>query len=217
MKLTNDIFSIYRDLKPENVLFFEKLGIVKLTDFGFSNKFCPGQKLETSCGSLAYSAPEILLGDSYDAPAVGMSRTKKLLMLSSLISMLNLFFFRNLFLDVWSLGVILYMLVCGHPPFQEANDSETLTMIMDCKYTTPAHVSADCRNLIARMLLREPERRATLAEIAMDVWLTPDGSEHVPEYLVPLVSRQQVSDDDHALIIQKIINGNIATKEEILE
>lgn len=62
----------YRDLKPENVVFFEKLDVVKLTDFGFSNKFCPGQKLETSCGSLAYSAPEILLGDSYDAPAVGM-------------------------------------------------------------------------------------------------------------------------------------------------
>lgn len=62
---------VHRDLKPENVVFFEKLGIVKLTDFGFSNKFCPGQKLETSCGSLAYSAPEILLGDSYDAPAVG--------------------------------------------------------------------------------------------------------------------------------------------------
>jgi len=55
------------------VVFFEKLGLVKLTDFGFSNKFLPGQKLETFCGSLAYSAPEILLGDSYDAPAVGMS------------------------------------------------------------------------------------------------------------------------------------------------
>lgn len=65
------LFHLNSDLKPENVLFFEKLGIVKLTDFGFSNKFCPGQKLETSCGSLAYSAPEILLGDSYDAPAVG--------------------------------------------------------------------------------------------------------------------------------------------------
>lgn len=62
---------VHRDLKPENVVFFEKLGMVKLTDFGFSNKFCPGQKLETSCGSLAYSAPEILLGDSYDAPKVG--------------------------------------------------------------------------------------------------------------------------------------------------
>ena len=64
---------VHRDLKPENVVFFEKLGMVKLTDFGFSNKFNPGQNLLTSCGSLAYSAPEILLGDAYDAPAVGES------------------------------------------------------------------------------------------------------------------------------------------------
>lgn len=67
---------VHRDLKPENVVFFEKQGLVKLTDFGFSNKFQPGKKLTTSCGSLAYSAPEILLGDEYDAPAVGMQNTK---------------------------------------------------------------------------------------------------------------------------------------------
>lgn len=67
----HDLHVVHRDLKPENVIFFEKLGIVKLTDFGFSNRFEPDTKLDTSCGSLAYSAPEILLGDSYDAPAVG--------------------------------------------------------------------------------------------------------------------------------------------------
>ncbi|XP_058453645.1 uncharacterized protein LOC131431782 [Malaya genurostris] len=179
---------VHRDLKPENVVFFEKLGVVKLTDFGFSNKFCPGQKLETSCGSLAYSAPEILLGDSYDAPAV----------------------------DVWSLGVILFMLVCGHPPFQEANDSETLTMIMDCKYTMPDHVSGGCRRLIGTMLVREPDKRATLQQIAQDSWLLEGSTDETPEYL-PLVSREQVSEEDHSLIIQKMINGKIATKEEILE
>ncbi|XP_026280267.1 SNF-related serine/threonine-protein kinase isoform X1 [Frankliniella occidentalis] len=180
---------VHRDLKPENVVFFETLGIVKLTDFGFSNRFCPGQKLETSCGSLAYSAPEILLGDSYDAPAV----------------------------DVWSLGVILYMLVCGQAPFQEANDSETLTMIMDCKYTIPVHVSDNCKRLISRMLVREPDKRATLEEISHDAWLAMDEASEPQSELLPLVSREQVSDDDHAVIIQKMANGNIATKEEIIE
>lgn len=62
---------VHRDLKPENVIFFKSLDVAKLTDFGFSNSFSPGEKLSTSCGSLAYSAPEILLGDSYEPPAVG--------------------------------------------------------------------------------------------------------------------------------------------------
>ena len=65
------LYVVHRDLKPENVIFFKKYDVAKLTDFGFSNKFMPGTKLQTACGSLAYSAPEILLGDSYDAPAVG--------------------------------------------------------------------------------------------------------------------------------------------------
>ncbi|KAM9701178.1 SNF-related serine/threonine-protein kinase-like, partial [Menidia menidia] len=62
---------VHRDLKPENVVFFPQQGAVKLTDFGFSNLFQPGRLLQTSCGSLAYSAPEILLGEEYHAPAVG--------------------------------------------------------------------------------------------------------------------------------------------------
>ncbi|SPP74668.1 SNF-related serine/threonine-protein kinase [Drosophila guanche] len=182
---------VHRDLKPENVVFFEKLGLVKLTDFGFSNKFSPGQKLETFCGSLAYSAPEILLGDSYDAPAV----------------------------DIWSLGVILYMLVVGQAPFEKANDSETLTMIMDCKYTVPAHVSAECRTLIASMLVRDPKKRATVEELASSDWLKaidePDSTS--TEHFLPLVSREQLSEEDHDFIIQKIINGNIASEEEIVQ
>ncbi|KAF9803102.1 hypothetical protein SFRURICE_012347 [Spodoptera frugiperda] len=180
---------VHRDLKPENVVFFEKLGVVKLTDFGFSNKFCPGQKLETSCGSLAYSAPEILLGDSYDAPAV----------------------------DVWSLGVILYMLVCGQAPFQEANDSETLTMIMDCKYTIPLHISNSCKRLIGRMLVREPEKRATLSEIATDPWVTAGEGVTVEDFDTPLVAKEQLSEDDRTAIVQRMVNGTIASKEQILE
>ncbi|XP_055955475.1 SNF-related serine/threonine-protein kinase-like isoform X4 [Patella vulgata] len=182
---------VHRDLKPENVVFFEKLGIVKLTDFGFSNMFNPGKQLETSCGSLAYSAPEILLGDAYDAPAV----------------------------DVWSLGVILFMLVCGTPPFQEANDSETLTMIMDCKYKVPSSISTACQQLISRMLIREPSKRANLGEILNNPWLAY-GLEYGVDYMpsnVPLISREHISDEDHDYVIQKMVEGKIGSKDEILE
>ncbi|XP_041844596.1 SNF-related serine/threonine-protein kinase [Melanotaenia boesemani] len=180
---------VHRDLKPENVVFFEKQGLVKLTDFGFSNKFQPGKKLTTSCGSLAYSAPEILLGDEYDAPAV----------------------------DIWSLGVILFMLVCGQPPFQEANDSETLTMIMDCKYTVPAHVSGACKDLIDRMLQRDPKCRASLEEIETHAWLQGVDPSPATKYNTPLVSHRNLSEEEHNSIIQRMVLGDIADREAIVE
>lgn len=180
---------VHRDLKPENVVFFEKQGLVKLTDFGFSNKFQPGKKLTTSCGSLAYSAPEILLGDEYDAPAV----------------------------DIWSLGVILFMLVCGQPPFQEVNDSETLTMIMDCKYIVPSHVSSACKDLIDRMLQRDPKRRASLEEIESHTWLQGVDPSPATKYTTPLVSHKNLSEEEHNSIIQRMVLGDIADRENIVE
>lgn len=63
--------------------------------------------------------------------------------------------------DIWSLGVILFMLVCGQPPFQEANDSETLTMIMDCKYTVPAHVSSACKEWVVHHNIHNIHTRIT--------------------------------------------------------
>ncbi|CAH8824757.1 unnamed protein product [Trichobilharzia szidati] len=179
---------VHRDLKPENVVFFEKLGLVKLTDFGFSNRFIPGTNLDTACGSLAYSAPEILLGDSYDAPKV----------------------------DIWSLGVILYMLVSGNLPFQETNDSETLTKIMDCDYSMPAHLSPDCKRLISRLLIRDPQKRAHLDDILQDDWLKIDGEDLPIElFSVPLISREHLSFEDHMEILSKMAEGKLATVEEI--
>ncbi|CAF99484.1 unnamed protein product, partial [Tetraodon nigroviridis] len=180
---------VHRDLKPENVVFFEKQGVVKLTDFGFSNRFQPGKTLNTSCGSLAYSAPEILLGDEYDAPAV----------------------------DIWSLGVILFMLVCGQPPFQEANDSETLTMIMDCKYTVPPHISHACRDLIAQMLRRDPKKRATLEEIERSGWLQGVDPSPATKLSTPLVSHRSLSEEEHGSIIQRMVLGGIADRDAVTE
>ena len=170
VKYCHDLHVVHRDLKPENVVFFEKTGQVKLTDFGFSNIFEPGTKLTTSCGSLAYSAPEILLGDSYDAPAV----------------------------DVWSLGVILYMLVSGRAPFQEASDSETLTMILDCKYFLPAHLSHECKDLIAKMIVRSPVKRIKLDEISNHEWLKETSDE---------VSEESSGDDVYEVGNSSIISN----------
>ncbi|MBN3325892.1 SNRK kinase, partial [Atractosteus spatula] len=223
---------VHRDLKPENVVFFEKQGLVKLTDFGFSNKFQPGKKLTTSCGSLAYSAPEILLGDEYDAPAVGLCMhlewriplipltlanmytvTYGTALLHTDMSLAGPVFMH----DIWSLGVILFMLVCGQPPFQEANDSETLTMIMDCKYTVPSHVSRDCKDLINRMLQRDPKRRASLDEIESHAWLQGVDPSPATKYNIPLVSHKNLSEEEHNGIIQRMVLGDIADREAIIE
>lgn len=178
---------VHRDLKPENVIFFKKQGVVKLTDFGFSNRFMPGEKLETSCGSLAYSAPEILLGDSYDAPAV----------------------------DIWSLGVLLYMLVCGEPPFNETNDSETLTMIMDCKYHLPDYLSTDCKTLISQMLVRDPDSRLNLRDIENNPWLQVGVRMRRPSD--PVITREQISEQLHNSILDIMLNGKMAERSAILE
>lgn len=180
---------VHRDLKPENVVFFRQQGTVKLTDFGFSNHFQPGTMLMTSCGSLAYSAPEILLGEEYDAPAV----------------------------DIWSLGVILYMLVCGRPPFQEANDSETLIMIMDCCYTVPDHISPECKDLISRMLQRDAAKRASLTEIEGHPWLQGVDPSPVGYTAAPLNSHQSLLPEEHEFILQAMTSGNIADRDAIQE
>ncbi|CAF3491994.1 unnamed protein product [Rotaria sp. Silwood1] len=195
LKYCHEMHVCHRDLKPENLVFFEKQGVVKLTDFGFSNQFSPGKKLLTSCGSLAYSAPEILLGDPYDAPAI----------------------------DIWSLGVILFMLVTGRAPFQEANDSETVMMILDCCYKLPPHISPECQNLIHRMIVREPEKRATLDEVMSDIWYhqCDDDNDDVEDqhYVdsLPLISHKTISLDDHESILQQMTDGNIAERDAILQ
>ncbi|NWH93688.1 SNRK kinase, partial [Aegithalos caudatus] len=119
--------------------------------------------------------------------------------------------------NIWSLGVILFMLVCGQPPFQEANDSETLTMIMDCKYTVPPHVSKECKDLITRMLQRDPKRRASLEEIENHAWLQGVDPSPATKYNIPLVSYKNLSEEEHNSIIQRMVLGDIADRDTIVE
>ncbi|CAG0913444.1 unnamed protein product [Notodromas monacha] len=133
---------IHRDLKAENLLLDSEMNI-KIADFGFSNEFTPGNKLDTFCGSPPYAAPELFQGKKYDGPEV----------------------------DVWSLGVILYTLVSGSLPFDGANLKELRERVLRGKYRIPFYMSTDCENLLKKFLVLNPLKRASLETIMKDRWM----------------------------------------------
>ncbi|KAK0411353.1 hypothetical protein QR680_005612 [Steinernema hermaphroditum] len=133
---------IHRDLKAENLLLDGDMNI-KIADFGFSNHFFVGNKLDTFCGSPPYAAPELFQGKKYDGPEV----------------------------DVWSLGVILYTLVSGSLPFDGQNLKELRERVLRGKYRIPFYMSTDCENLLKKFLVLNPARRGTLEAIMRDRWM----------------------------------------------
>merc|ERR1719220_678837 len=133
---------IHRDLKAENLLLDSEMNI-KIADFGFSNEFVPGNKLDTFCGSPPYAAPELFQGKKYDGPEV----------------------------DVWSLGVILYTLVSGSLPFDGSTLRELRERVLRGKYRIPFYMSTDCENLLKKFLVLNPARRASLETIMKDRWM----------------------------------------------
>ncbi|XP_041448775.1 serine/threonine-protein kinase MARK2 isoform X18 [Drosophila obscura] len=133
---------IHRDLKAENLLLDSELNI-KIADFGFSNEFTPGSKLDTFCGSPPYAAPELFQGKKYDGPEV----------------------------DVWSLGVILYTLVSGSLPFDGSTLRELRERVLRGKYRIPFYMSTDCENLLRKFLVLNPAKRASLETIMGDKWM----------------------------------------------
>ncbi|XP_035870057.1 MAP/microtubule affinity-regulating kinase 3 isoform X5 [Phyllostomus discolor] len=133
---------VHRDLKAENLLLDADMNI-KIADFGFSNEFTVGNKLDTFCGSPPYAAPELFQGKKYDGPEV----------------------------DVWSLGVILYTLVSGSLPFDGQNLKELRERVLRGKYRIPFYMSTDCENLLKRFLVLNPVKRGTLEQIMKDRWI----------------------------------------------
>uniref|UniRef100_A0A7N6B2T5 non-specific serine/threonine protein kinase n=1 Tax=Anabas testudineus TaxID=64144 RepID=A0A7N6B2T5_ANATE len=133
---------VHRDLKAENLLLDHNLNI-KIADFGFSNIFSRGQLLKTWCGSPPYAAPELFEGKEYDGPKV----------------------------DIWSLGVVLYVLVCGALPFDGSTLHNLRARVLSGKFRIPFFMSTDCEYLIRHMLVLEPSRRLTMEQICKNKWM----------------------------------------------
>lgn len=125
----------HRDLKPENILLENKRNyIVKLIDFGVADRIKKNDhSIKEAVGTAYYIAPEVLMGEC-DCKC-----------------------------DMWSLGVILYMMISGKPPFEGADDREIIRKVRAGKYSMDCEefdgISAECKDLIQWLLTREPKQR----------------------------------------------------------
>ncbi|KAL8985214.1 MAG: hypothetical protein Q9205_001035 [Flavoplaca limonia] len=146
---------VHRDLKIENIL-ISKTGDIKIIDFGLSNLFSPRAQLKTFCGSLYFAAPELLQAKQYTGPEV----------------------------DIWSFGIVLYVLVCGKVPFDDQSMPQLHAKIKKGVVDYPAWLSHECKHLISRMLVTDPKQRVSLAEILHHPWLTK-GFNSAPENYLP--------------------------------
>ncbi|XP_051529817.1 serine/threonine-protein kinase SIK2-like [Myxocyprinus asiaticus] len=133
---------VHRDLKAENLLLDAHMNI-KIADFGFGNFFRPGEPLTTWCGSPPYAAPEVFEGQQYEGPQ----------------------------LDIWSMGVVLYVLVCGALPFDGPSLPILRQRVLEGRFRIPYFMSEDCEHLIRKMLVLDPARRLSLCQIKDHRWM----------------------------------------------
>ncbi|THH12048.1 hypothetical protein EW146_g7832, partial [Bondarzewia mesenterica] len=133
---------VHRDLKIENIL-ISQTGNIKIIDFGLSNLYDPASHLSTFCGSLYFAAPELLNAKVYTGPEV----------------------------DVWSFGVVLYVLVCGKVPFDDQSMPALHAKIKRGLVEYPVWLSAECKHVLSRMLVTNPSARAPLAEVLNHPWM----------------------------------------------
>ncbi|KAL4903930.1 hypothetical protein BDW74DRAFT_155656 [Aspergillus multicolor] len=143
---------VHRDLKPENLL-IDRDKNVKIADFGLSNIMTDGNFLKTSCGSPNYAAPEVISGKLYAGPEV----------------------------DVWSCGVILYVLLVGRLPFDDDYIPALFKKIAAGNFHMPTYISSGAARLIRSMLQVHPVHRITIEDIRDDPWFLQD----LPTYLQP--------------------------------
>lgn len=159
-----------RDVKLENMLLdgASPLPNVKLCDFGYAKNEFIDSRPKTVSGTPDYIAPEVLMHDEYDGKTA----------------------------DIWSCGVVLYVMLTGVLPFAKRGDNRTNNLIrlqqmfpriVAAEYHTPSHVSTHCRDLLSRMLTADPAARITINQLMDHPWMEegmPEGIKGLNERLL---------------------------------
>jgi len=152
IKYCHDQNIVHRDLKPENILYStpDEDSMLKIADFGLATLVRPNQLMTVACGTPGYVAPEILRGIAYGKEV-----------------------------DIWSIGVILYILLCGFPPFYDDNNKKLFSQIVNAQFSFPdpywTNISPMAKDLVSQLLVVDPKKRLTADEILRHPWMFEDG------------------------------------------
>jgi serine/threonine protein kinase len=177
-----------RDLKPENILYSSPAddASLKLADFGLATLLKPNQLMNVACGTPGYVAPEILCGTAYGKEV-----------------------------DIWSVGVILYILLCGFPPFYDDNNKKLFALIISANFTFPdpywTDVSPTAKDLVSQLLVVDPAKRLTAAQILEHPWMKASDSapvlSHFQKNLISYNAKRRFRSAIRAVQLTSLIKG----------
>jgi calcium-dependent protein kinase len=197
VKYCHEANIVHRDLKPENILFESEKpdAQLKIIDFGTSQHFRPREKMRKFIGTSFYIAPEVI-DKNYDEKC-----------------------------DVWSLGVILYIMLCGLPPFFSRNDAEIFEKIkkmpVSFKGEVWTTVSDDAKKLIQKMLRKDPADRFSIQQVYNDPWLQSRAKNAVPDKPIAKLALTNLNGFSSKNALQQItlsyIVSQLVTRDEINE
>ena len=132
---------VHRDIKLENIIIEDNKNI-KILDFGLSNFYQKNNILYSSCGSLCYASPEMVEGKKYSGSCV----------------------------DIWSSGIVLFAMLCGYLPFTDSNEQKLFKKIVEGKLYFPHYLSEQAKDLLNKVLTKDPLKRITINKIKKHPW-----------------------------------------------
>ena len=178
---------IHRDLKPENLLYAssDETALIKISDFGLA-RFVQNEFATTACGTPGYLAPEIIEGQGYGKEV-----------------------------DYWSIGIILYIMLCGFPPFFEDDNQKLFEQIKNCELDFPSpywdNISDSAKELIKSLLVKDPKSRLDADQILSHPWIVADGNPEkiladVPEKIKEYNAKMRLRKATRAIMAMKRLN-----------